>query len=140
MASLAKITLIGNLGRDAELRYTPKGTAVLDFTVACNERFSDASGTQQEITQWFRVSVWGRQGETLKTFLTKGKQVYVEGRFRAREYTDREGKARTSLDVNSDKIVLLGGRGGGMDESGGGGRPPELDRDDEGVGDGDIPF
>lgn len=143
MASLAKLTLVGNLGRDAELKYTPKGTAVLEFSVAASERWTDGSGAQQEFTQWFRVSLWGRQAESLKTFLVKGKQVLVEGRLRAREYTDREGKHRTSLDVKADNILLLGSRGGAdRDDSygGGGGHPAELDRPDPGFNDEDIPF
>ena len=117
MASLVKVTLVGNLGRDAEMRSTPQGKAVLEFNVACNDRYTDNTGAQQERTQWFRVSLWGRQAETLKQYLLKGKQVLVDGRLRAREYVDREGKTRTSLDVHADNLVLLGSRAGGPQES-----------------------
>ena len=138
MASIAKVLLVGNLGRDAELKYTPKGAAVLEFSLAVNERWTDGGGAQQESTTWFRVNVWGRQADTLKPFLVKGKQVMVDGRLRARDYTDREGKNRTSLEVRADNVLLLGSRAGAGDE--GGGRPPELDREDDAVGDSDIPF
>jgi single-strand DNA-binding protein len=140
MASLAKVTLVGNLGRDAELRVTPRGMNVLDFSIATNEKWNDAQGVQQEATTWFRVSLWGKQADTLKTFLTKGKQVLVEGRLRVREYTDRDGNRRTSLDVRCDTILLLGGRGMERDESAGGGAPAELERHDPSYDDQDIPF
>lgn len=142
MASLARIVLIGNVGRDAELRYTPRGAAVLEFTLAVNERWGDASaGQQQDRTHWFRCSLFGKQAETLKQYIVKGKQIFVEGRLSPREYTDREGKNRTSLDVKADVVQLLGGRGGaGADEGSFGGRPAELDREDPNVSDDDIPF
>lgn len=139
MASLAKMILVGNLGRDAELRYTPKGTPVLEFSLATNERWTDAVGAQQELTQWFRVTVWGRQAESLKPFLVKGKQVLVEGRFRSREFTDRDGKHRVSLEVRSDQLLLLGARGATPEESAT--PPPELEREDQGFeSTDDIPF
>ncbi len=78
--SFNKIILVGNLGRDPELRYTPQGTAVCSFTMASNERRRDKSGEQQDVTTWFRVTVWGKQAETVSKYLTKGRSVYVEGR------------------------------------------------------------
>jgi len=140
MASLAKITVIGNLGRDAELKYLPSGAAVLEFSVATNEQWTDRSGNRQEHTQWFRISLWGKQAESLKPYLLKGKQVYVEGRLRVREYTDREGAKRFSCDVRADTIQLLGGRGAGAAEGGSPTPPGELQGDDGGFSDGDIPF
>ena len=115
MASLAKVTLIGNLGRDPETRYTPNGTMNVQFTMATNRRFRDQSGQDQERTTWFRVTAWGKLAETLDSltqqgFLTKGRQVYVEGRIEAREYTDQNGQTRTSLDVNANEFQLLGTR------------------------------
>jgi len=135
MASLAKVILVGNLGRDAEVRFTPSGTPLADFSLATNERWTDKNGTQQEHTQWFRVTVWGKQAEALKPYLTKGKQVYVDGTLRAREYTDRDGNRRTSLDVRATTITLLG-RAGDAPAS----VPEELNRDDPAQNDSDIPF
>ena len=116
MASLAKVTLIGNLGRDPETRYTPNGTMNVQFSMATNRRFRDQSGQDQERTTWFRVTAWGKLAETLDNFtqqgiLAKGKQVYIEGRLEAREYTDQNGQTRTSLDVTANEFQLLGTRG-----------------------------
>ncbi len=138
MASLAKIILVGNLGRDAELKYTPSGAAVLEFTLAVNERSGDRGAGGTETTTWFRINLWGKQAETLKQYLVKGKQVYVDGRLRVREYTDRDGKNRTSLEVRADQIQLLGGRGEGIDRATGG-PPAELQGPDS-IQDEDIPF
>jgi single-strand DNA-binding protein len=109
--SFNKIFLVGNLGRDPELRYTPQGLAVCNFSVATSERRKGASGEPEEITTWFRVSAWGRQAELANEYLTKGRQVYVEGRLRLEEYTDREGNPRTSLEVNATDIQFIGQRG-----------------------------
>lgn len=140
MASLAKVILVGNLGRDAELRVTPKGQSVLSFTMATNEKWTDGQGVQQEATTWFRIDIWGRQADTLKPYLVKGKQVMVEGRLRVREYTDRDGNRRTSLDVRAGDVLLLGSRGGVERDEHAGGPPAELDRQDPGYDDQDIPF
>lgn len=123
MASLCNVTLIGNLGRDPETRYTPNGRMNVQFTMAVNRVWTDQSGQQQERTHWFRVTAWSRLAETLDNmtqqgFLTKGKQVFVSGRLDPREYQDQNGQTRTSLDVNADQILLLGSRG---DAEGGGG-------------------
>jgi single-strand DNA-binding protein len=109
--SFNKIIIIGNLGRDPELRYTPQGSAVCNFPVATSERRKNASGEQEEITTWFRVSAWGRQAELANEYLTKGKPVYVEGRLRVEEYTDRDGKPRTSLEVNATDVQFISQRG-----------------------------
>lgn len=141
MSSYAKVILVGNLGRDGELKYTQNQKAVLDFSLAVSERFGGGgeSGSGPEaITTWYRISLWGRQAESLKPYLLKGKQVLVEGRLRPREYTDREGKNRISLDVRADGIVLLGSRQGSAAEAGG--PPQELARDDNAFADDDIPF
>lgn len=116
MAGICKVILIGNLGRDPETRYTPSGRMNVQFSLAVNRRFTDASGQQQEHTNWFRVTGWGKLAETLDKLtqngaLTKGKQVYVEGRLDAREYQDQQGQTRTSLDVAASELQLLGGRG-----------------------------
>jgi single-strand DNA-binding protein len=135
MASLAKVTVVGNLGRDAELKYTGSGTPLLEFSLATNEKWNDKSGNQKEHTQWFRATLWGRQAESLKQYLVKGKLVYVDGTLRAREYTDREGKNRTSLDIRVDQVKLLGGTRGGGESV-----PRELQGADTDVSDDDIPF
>jgi len=113
MGSVNKVILVGNLGRDAELRYTPGGTAVSKFSVATTETWNDKNGQRQERTEWHNIDLWGKQAETLTEYLVKGKQVYVEGRLQTDEYTDKEGVKRKSTRVRSDRVVLLGGGGGG---------------------------
>ena len=108
--SFNKIILIGNLGRDPELKYTPQGNPVCSFTMATNERRRDRTGESQDITTWFRVKVWGRQAETAAQYLTKGRPVYIEGRLRLEEWTDRDGKTRQSLEVNATDMQFIGGR------------------------------
>src|ERR687894_1135264 len=109
--SFNKIILVGNLGRDPELRYTTQGTPVCSFTMATNERKKDKSGEFQDITTWFRVSLWGRQAETASQYLTKGRPVYIEGRIRVEEWTDRDGKSRYTLEVHATDMQFIGGRG-----------------------------
>jgi len=111
--SFNKITLVGNLGADPELRYTPQGTPVCSFNLATNERRKDrATGENNDITTWFRVTLWGRQAEVAAQYLTRGKPVYIEGRLRVEEYTDRDGKPRHSLEVNGTDMQFIGGNGG----------------------------
>ena len=107
MASFNKIMIVGYLGRDPELRYTTQGTAVCDFSIATTERRKDKSGDNQEVTTWFRVSLFGRQAEIASQYLSKGRQVYVEGQLSQREWTDKEGAARTSLEVKGTDIHFL---------------------------------
>ena len=112
MASFNKITIVGYLGRDPVLRYTPTGQAVCDFSVATTEkRGGNAGGDAPEITTWFRITLWGKQAETANQYLSKGKQVYVEGRLRQNEYTDREGIKRMSLEVTATEMHFLSSRG-----------------------------
>src|SRR5258708_8763155 len=93
--SFNKITLVGNLGRDPELRYTPQGTPVCSFSLATNERRKDrATGENNDITTWFRVTLWGRQAEVAAQYLTRGKPVYTKGRLRGEEYTTLDGTPR----------------------------------------------
>jgi single-strand DNA-binding protein len=126
MAGLAKVTLIGNLGRDPETRYTPSGALNVQFSVATNRRWTDQNGQQQERTTWFRITAWRRLAETLVQLteqgaLVKGKQVYVSGTIEAREYQDQNNQTRTSLDVTADDLLLLGSR---QEFEGGIQRPP----------------
>jgi len=111
MASFNKVIIVGYLGRDPELRYTPNNTAVCNFSVATTERRKDRSGEFQDVTTWFNVSVWGNRAESVNQYLSKGKLVYIEGRLTQREYQDRDGNTRTSLDVNSTEIQFIGPRG-----------------------------
>lgn len=111
--SFNKIILVGNLGRDPELKYTAQGTPVCSFSIATNEKRKDKAGELQDLTTWFRVSVWGKQAETCSQYLAKGRSVYVEGRLREDEYTDRDGKLRHTLEVHASDVQFLGGRGGG---------------------------
>lgn len=123
--SLAKVTIIGNLGRDPETRYTPSGALNVQFSVAASRRWRDSQGQEQENTTWFRVTAWGRLAETLVNLnergaLVKGRQVYVEGRIESREFTGSDGQVRTSLDVNANEVQLLGSRQDNQGEGVGG--------------------
>jgi single-strand DNA-binding protein len=109
--SFNKIILVGNLGRDPELRYTPQGTPVCSFTMATNERRKDRAGENQDVTTWFKVTLWGRQAETASQYLTKGRPVYIEGRLRLEEWTDRDGRQRQTLEVHATDMQFIGGRG-----------------------------
>ena len=115
--SFNKITIVGYLGRDPELRYTPQGTAVCKMSVATTERRKNVAGESEEHTTWFRVTVWGRQAELANEYLAKGRQVYIEGRLRLSEYTDRDGNQRISPEVNASDMQFLGGRGDQMAEA-----------------------
>ena len=105
--SYNKITLIGNLGRDPELRYTPQGDAVCDFSIAVNDRKKDKSGEFQDVTTWFKITFWRRQAENASKFLAKGRQVYVEGRLQVEEWTDRDGQNRYTLAVQGSELQFL---------------------------------
>src|SRR5581483_9087830 len=143
MGSVNKVILVGNLGRDAELRYTPGGAAVSKFSIATTEVWNDKSGQRQERTEWHNIDLWGKQAESLSEYLVKGKQVYVEGRLQTDEYTDKDGNKRKSTKVRCDKVVLLGS-GGGMSRSGGGATSSMDDHapepSSEPLTDDDIPF
>src|SRR5262245_23303800 len=113
MASVNKVILIGNLGRDPELRYTQGGQAVANFTLATNERFSTKDGDKQERTEWHRIVAWGRTGELCAQYLSKGRSVYIEGRLQTREWEDKEGQKRRTTEIVANTVQFLGGRGEG---------------------------
>ena len=116
-----KITIIGNLGRDPEMRYTPSGNPVTTFSVATNRRYTTREGETRDETVWFRVSAWNRLAETTNQYLSKGRLVYVEGRFRSEMYQGNDGQMRVSNEVTASEIQFLGGRGQDEgDEFGGG--------------------
>jgi single-strand DNA-binding protein len=128
MGTVNRVILVGHLGADSELRYTGGGAAVAKFRLATSEVFKDKDGQRREETEWHRVNLWGKQAETLQQYLTKGKQIYVEGRLQTRKWQDKEGQDRYSTEVKADRVVLLGGGGG----RGGGSRSQSVDRDDVG--------
>jgi single-strand DNA-binding protein len=147
MGSVNKVILVGNLGRDAELRYTPGGAAVATLNLATTEVWNDKGGQRQEKTEWHRIVLWGKQAESLQEYLTKGKQIYVEGKLPTRPWDDKDGNKRYTTEIKADRITLLGGGGGGggrgasMDRGGvsashGGGDEPPM----EPITDDDIPF
>jgi single-strand DNA-binding protein len=121
MGSVNKVILVGNLGRDAELRYTPGGAPVATLNLATTEVWNDkTSGQKQEKTEWHRIVLWGKSAESLSEYLTKGKQIYVEGRLQTRKWQDKDGNDKYTTEIRGDRIVLLGGGGGGGGMGGGG--------------------
>ena len=149
MGSVNKVILVGNLGRDAELRYTPGGAAVATLNLATTEVFKDREGQKKEDTQWHRVILWGKTAETLQDYLTKGKQIYVEGKLQTRKWKDKDGNDKYTTEVRGDRVVLLsgGGRGDGMSRGEGGRSTAAADDFSHGepggsveLTDDDIPF
>lgn len=148
MGSVNKAILVGNLGRDAEMRFTSGGTPVATVSLATTERFTDREGQKREDTQWHRIVIWGKTAESLHEYLTKGKQIYVEGRIQTREWTDKEGKPAKTTEIRADRVVLLSsgpGGGGGPRASSGRDRDSEDAAPAEAGGfdapsDDDIPF
>ena len=135
-----KVILVGNLGRDPEMRHTQTGRPVANFTLATNERWRDKDGQQQERTEWHKIVVWDRLAEICTEYLTKGKQIYIEGRLQTREWEDREGNKRYTTEIVANQMQMLGRR----DESAPSG-PSEPSSEPDGPppgpsGDDDIPF
>jgi single-strand DNA-binding protein len=122
MASMAKISIIGNVGRDPEMRMTPTGRPVCDFSVAVN-RVSNSGGERSEQTDWYRVSCWGKQAETAQQIIQKGQQIYVDGRFSPRTYMNKDNVEKTSLDISCNDFQLLGRRSDREAGMGGGEMP-----------------
>ena len=139
-AGLNKIIVIGNLGRDPEMRYTASGQSVTSFSIASNRRYTTASGEQRDETEWFNVNAWGRFSELCNQYLSRGRQVYVEGRLSSRTYEARDGQTRFVNEINLTDIQFLGGSGPGEDrapftqDSAMGDSAPPLDDVD------DVPF
>jgi single-strand DNA-binding protein len=147
---LNKVMLIGNLGRDPELRYTQGGQPILNMRLATNESYQNRDGERQEKTEWHSVILWGKRGEALGKILSKGSQLCIEGRLQTRSWEDKQGQKRYTTEIVATNVILLGGRGGG-----GGGQSydePPAQSDDMGMGGGggggagggneddDIPF
>jgi single-strand DNA-binding protein len=109
MASVNKVILLGNLGRDPETRYTTGGDAVTNLNIATSEQWKDKSGEKQERTEWHRVVLFGRQAEVAGEYLKKGRSVYIEGRLQTRKYTDKDGVEKYSTEIVADRMQLIGG-------------------------------
>jgi single-strand DNA-binding protein len=128
MASVNKVILLGNLGRDPETRYTTGGDAVTNLNIATSEQWKDKSGEKQEKTEWHRVVLFGRQAEIAGEYLKKGRSVYIEGRLQTRKYTDKDGVEKYATEIVGDRMQLIGGAreggGGGDSDFGGGGGAP----------------
>ena len=140
MAGVNKVILVGNLGRDPEVRYTSDGKPVANFTMATTERWSDpASGERKEKTEWHRIVVWGKQAEIAGEYLRKGRQVYVEGSLQTREWTDRDGNKRQTTEVRAQRFQMLGRR---AEEEGAPASPKPTAVAEKGPGfeEDDIPF
>lgn len=140
MASVNKVLLIGNLGKDPEVRFTPSGRAVAKFSLATTDSWTDQESGKQERTEWHNVVVWGKQAESCGQYLSKGRQVYIEGSIRSRSYDDKDGNKRYITEIVAQRVQFLGGSGGGgraaqqeggpgsgFDEFGGGGPASEDD-------------
>jgi len=140
MAALNKVMLIGNLGRDPELRFTPSGRAVANFSIATTERWKDKEGKDQERTDWHNIVLWGRQAEISKDYLRKGKQIYLEGRIQTRTYDDKDGNKRWITEIVGQRFLMLGRKDEGEAEE----FPPPVDSSAQpagpATGDEDLPF
>ncbi len=113
MASVNKVILVGNLGRDPEVRYMPSGDAIANLSLATTDTWKDKSGEKQEATEWHRVVFFGKQAEICGQYLKKGSQIYVEGSLRTRKYQDKDGQDRYITEIRGDRMQMLGGRAGG---------------------------
>lgn len=132
--SVNKVILVGNLGKDPELRYTPSGTAVVTFPLATTERYKDRDGQRQEKTEWHNIVAWRQLAEICGKYLHKGKQVYIEGKIQTRSYDDRDGNKRYMTEIVVDQMQMLGSRddnqqGGGYGSSGSGAGGQDNRRD-----------
>ncbi len=155
--SVNKVILVGRLGQNPELRYTPSGAAVANFSVATNESWTDKQGQKQERTEWHRVVVWGKLAELCSQYLQKGRQAYIEGRMQTRQWQDKDGQTKYTTEVQAQTVQFLGGGAGagadrgqsyddmnaGMGGGGGGmqaGRQPTAPAGDAPFTEDDIPF
>jgi single-strand DNA-binding protein len=133
--SVNKVILVGNLGKDPELKHTSSGTAVATMTIATNERYKDKTGEWQDKTEWHNVVLWSRLAEIAAEYLKKGRSVYVEGRLQTRSWEDKQGQKRYTTEIVANDLVLLGGGGGGREDFAGGRGGSRTDFDQSGSGD-----
>ncbi len=129
---LNKVMIIGHLGRDPEMRYTPSGRPVTTFSVAVSRSWNSSDGERRSETEWFKVVAWGNLAEICKKYLTKGQQVYIEGRLQTRRWEDKEGQRRTSVEVVANEMTMLGERRekGANDDNSFDEIPPDIDEDE----------
>jgi single-strand DNA-binding protein len=143
MAGINKVIIVGHLGKDPEVRYTPSGSAVANFSVATSETWKDkATGEKKERTEWHRIVAWDKLGEICGEYLSKGRQVYVEGKLQTRSYDDKDGIKRYTTEIIATDVQFLGPREPGSGRSNSGGAPPRDMGAGQGppAGDDDIPF
>jgi len=147
MASVNKVILVGNLGKDPEVRFTPSGRAVAKFSIATTESWMDQESGRQERTEWHNIVVWGKQAESCGQYLAKGRQVFIEGAIRSRSYDDKEGNKRYITEIIAQRVQFLGSGGGGSSRGtsaeGGGGAAAGSNFDEFGGGqipEDDVPF
>jgi len=141
MRGVNKVILIGNLGRDPEIRYTRDGTTVANLNLATSDSWNDAQGQRQERTEWHRVVAFGKLAEITKEYLSKGRQIYIEGRLQTRSWEDKEGNKRYTTEIKADQMVMLGGRGGeGGSRSAGPPPSEDFSREPFQATDEDVPF
>ena len=141
MSGVNKVIRVGNLGADPQIRYTPQGTAVANFSLATTERFTNRNGEREARTEWHRVVAWGRLAEICNEYLKKGRQIYVEGRIQTRQWDDKEGNKRSSTEIVATNMVMLGRAGDAADVA-----PQEFQADEEATqeagatNENDLPF
>jgi single-strand DNA-binding protein len=143
MAGINKVILIGRLGQDPEMRYTQDGTAVANFSIATSDEWKDKeTGEKRERTEWHRIVAWRKLGELCGEYLSKGRQVYIEGKLQTREWQDRDGNRRFTTEIVASEVQFLGGRESGGSRGGSEGPPPPTEPPPFGgpANDDDIPF
>jgi len=141
--TMNKILIIGNLGSDPEMRYTPNGNPVTSFSMATNRRYTTADGESREETEWFRISAWNRTAEICNQYLQRGSKVYVEGRLSSRTYAGSDGETRVSLDVSATDVRFIDSRGSGPGQGGTSevnSQGPAVPDEGEGAGFDDLPW
>lgn len=135
MKSLNKVQLIGHLGKNPEVRYTSSGSAVANFTMATNETWTGKDGQKNDRTEWHNIVAWGKLGEICGEYLTKGKQVYIEGRMTTRSWEDRDGNKRYTTEVKADNLIMLGSPGSASSDT-----SETIPQDENSPIEDDIPF
>ncbi|HIJ80662.1 MAG TPA: single-stranded DNA-binding protein [Desulfuromonadales bacterium] len=140
MASLNKVMLIGNLGKDPEVRYTASGQAVASFSLATSDKFKGKSGEMEERTEWHNITLWGKLAEIAGEYLSKGKTVYIEGRLQTRKWQDKSGNDRYTTDIVGDRMQMLSPKGEGRRGGDSASEPARSSYEEPPFQDDDIPF